>query len=439
MGIFGQFKKDTSVQVTQVDNGYQSFSTPFLKVPSSNLSLPFVDSRRTRNNIVPFGDDNLYPQYLNQMYYTSPLHGSIVNYKTNAVIGGGYQYDESKLSMKDKVNLYAFGKKISIKKTLLQVTKDIILHDRTYFILSFKDGKLKNVKWIGAEKVRLNKDRSIYSVSQDWQYLNDIKTYCLYSPEIKEGECIFAHENYAVGQDVYPIPQYTSALNFAYLSGELSYFAKANIQNSIFPSFAMMFPKKPQSPEEMELVKDTTNKLKGAENAGKAVAFFANRKEDLPEMVALPTSDNTKLFTESSELNTEQICFAHTIDPILMGVRTTGSLGGGADIKQAYIIFEKNVVIPIREQIKDIFDALTKIAGIDASISISNFQIINETITEVADEGSTVTTALNSMSPLVATKVLESMTPNEIRAMAGLAPVADGNIIKSQIPQTTFE
>ena len=120
-----------------------------------------------------------------------------------------------------------------------------------------------------------------------------------------------------------------------------------------------------------------------------------------------------------------------------MGVRTTGSLGGGADIKQAYIIFEKNVVIPLREQVKDIFDALTKAAGIDASIEILNFQIINEAITEIKDEGSTVTTALNSMSPLVATKVLESMTANEIRAMAGLSPVADGDIIKSQT-QSTF-
>jgi len=438
MGIFGNFKKDNTVQVAEVENkGYQSFSTPFLKVPESNLSLPFVDTRRQQQNIIRFGNDNLAPQLWNQIYYSSPLHGSIVNYKTNAVIGGGYQYDESKLSMKDKVDLYAFGKKIDIKKSLLQVTKDLILHDRVYFILRLENGNLKSVKWVGAEKVRTNKDKSIYSVNQDWQYVSEIRTYCPYHPELKDGECIFVYENYAVGQDIYPIPQYTSALNFAYLSGELSYFAKANIQNSIFPSFAMMFPKKPQSPEEMELIKDTTNKLKGAENAGKAVAFFANRKEDLPELVTVPTSDNDKMFKESSDLNTEQICFAHTIDPILMGVRTTGSLGGGADIKQAYIIFEKNVVIPLREQVQDIFNSLTKVAGIDAKIEILNFQIINEAITEIKDEGSTVTTALNSMSPLVATKVLESMTPNEIRAMAGLSPIADGDVVKSQT-QSTF-
>jgi hypothetical protein len=36
MGLFGKFKKDESVSV--VDTGYQSFSTPFLRVPEG-LSL----------------------------------------------------------------------------------------------------------------------------------------------------------------------------------------------------------------------------------------------------------------------------------------------------------------------------------------------------------------------------------------------------------------
>jgi hypothetical protein len=198
----------------------------------------------------------------------------------------------------------------------------------------------------------------------------------------------------------------------------------------------MMFPKRPQGAEEMELIKQTVNKLKGAENAGKAVAFFANNKEQLPDLVNIPTNDNDTLFTQTSELITEQLCFAHTIDPILLGVRTTGSLGNGSDIKQAYIIFEKNVIMPLREQVEDIFNVMLDLSAIDTKLSVMNYQIINETIVEVDSEGSAVTDALNSMSPLVATKVLESMTPNEIRAMAGLAPVDGGDIIKSQIPET---
>jgi hypothetical protein len=431
MGLFGKFKKDESVSV--VDTGYQTFSTPFLRVPEGNLSLPFVDVRYTVQGYVRFGSDNLYPQYMNQMYYMSPLHGSIVDFKTNATIGGGYTFDESKLTDMEKVVLYAFGKKIGFKDTLKTITKDVILHGRCYFLIELKGGKTYNVKRVAPEKVRINQAKTLYAVNEDWQFGLQIRTFEPYHPECKDGTYLYVYEQKSVGQDYYPLPQYTSALNFAFLSGELSYLQKSNIQNSIFPSFAMMFPKKPQGPEEMQLIKDTVNKLKGAENAGKAVAFFANNKESLPDLVNVPTNSNDELFRGVSELNTEQICFAHTIDPILLGVRTSGALGSGSDIKQAYVIFEKNTIIPLRETITDVVNGLLRAVGINAHVEITNYQIVNETITSVDEQGSEVTNALNAMSPLVATKVLESMTINEIRAMAALAPVPDGDVVKSQI------
>jgi capsid portal protein len=237
-----------------------------------------------------------------------------------------------------------------------------------------------------------------------------------------------------LGQEWYPLPQYSSALNFAFLSGELSYFAKSNIQNSIFPSFAMMFPKRPQTEEEKHMIKQTIDRLKGAANAGKAVAFFANNQDQLPKIESLPTNSNDKLFQEASSLNTEQICFAHTIDPILMGVRTQGSLGSGSDIKQAYVIFEKNVVMPLRRQVEEIVNEIMTIAKIPGKFSINNFQIINETIIELEGDTSKTSDALNSLSPLVATKVLEKMTPNEIRALASLPPIEGGDVIQTETP-----
>jgi hypothetical protein len=425
MGLFGKFKKDESLKV--VDTGYQSFSTPFLKVPEGNLSLPRIDVRYTTQGYVRFGFDNLFPQYMNQMYFMSPLHGSIVDFKTNAAIGGGYSFDESKLTDMEKVVLYSFGKKIGLKGTIKAITKDIILHDRCYFHVELKAGKVFNVYRVAPEKVRINQTKTIYAVNEDWEYGLQIKTYLPYHPEHKDGCYLLAYEGQSVGQDYYPLPQYTSALNFAFLSGELSYLQKSNIQNSIFPSFAMMFPKKPQGPEEMQLIKDTVNKLKGAENAGKAVAFFANNKESLPDLVNVPTNSNDELFKGVSELNTEQICFAHTIDPILLGVRTTGSLGSGSDIKQAYVIFEKNTIIPLRETVADVFNQLLKVVGINTHIEITNYQIVNETITAVEDEGKAIINALNSMNPTLAAKVLETMTPNEIRAMAALPPLSENN------------
>ena len=106
-----------------------------------------------------------------------------------------------------------------------------------------------------------------------------------------------------------------------------------------------------------------------------------------------------------------------------MGVRTTGSLGGGADIKQAYVIFEKNVVIPLREMVEEVFAELLTICKLKAEFTIKNFQIINETIVERDEKTLKIVDSLNTLDPSIAQKVIEQMTPDELRSLAGLLPL----------------
>ncbi len=419
----------------EVVEGYQSFSTPFGKVGGANLSLPYVNGRYQVAGYIPFGQDNLFPELLNQLYYTSPLHGAIVDFKTNSVIGGGYTLRNEGMTNEDKLKLYTFEKKIKLGKVDRAISQQLIVHHRVYFKLCYnKKRELYKIYNVSPEKVRVARDKQTYFLCDDWSARIDVTSIKKYHPTNTDSEQLYVYEVMTLGQEYYSLPQYTSALNFAFLSGELSYFAKSNIQNSVFPSFAMMFPKRPQSEEEKSMIKATIDRLKGAANAGKAVAFFANSADQLPKIESLPTNGNDKLFHEASALNTEQICFAHTIDPILMGVRTTGALGGGADIKQAYVVFEKNVVMPLRAQVEEIINELLEIAKIPGTYTINNFQIINETIVEIEGDASKTADAINSLSPLVATKVLNAMTPNEVRALASLPPIEGGDIIPTEIP-----
>lgn len=427
----------TKQESSEVMEGYQSFSTPFLKVLGGNLSLPYVNGRHQTSGWIPFGEGNLFPSLLNQLVYSSPLHGSIVDYKTNAVIGGGIELKATTSTPQELLELYTFEKKSRIKKTVRITTEQLIVHNRVYFRLYFDEKmKLTRMENVSPDKVRRGRDPQNYFICDDWSTRIDVQEIKRHHPTCTDRCQLFVYEVECLGQEWYPLPKYSSALNFAYLSGELSYFAKSNIQNSVFPSFAMMFPKRPQSEEEKNVLRSTIDKMKGAANAGKAVAFFSNGADQMPKIEAIPTNQNDKMFQEVSGLNTEQICFAHTIDPILMGVRTTGSLGSGSDIKQAYVIFEKNVVMPLRDQVQDIFNEILKIAKIKADFVINNFQIINETIVEVEGDASKTQDALNAMSPLVATKVLDTMTPNEVRALASLPPIEGGDVIASNQPQT---
>ena len=212
-------------------------------------------------------------------------------------------------------------------------------------------------------------------------------------------------------------------MNWAFLDGEMSYLQKSNIQNSIFPSFAMMFPKKPQNEEEKQNIKTTIDRAKGATNAGKAIAFFANNKESLPTIEAIPTNSNDNLFQVTTESIDSKICQAHIIDPILMGIRVSGKLGSGSDIKQSYVIFEKNSIIPLRNSVEEIFNEILDICKINAKLVINNFQIVNETIVEMDERTSEISNIIATVNPALASKLIDSMTQNELRELLGLKPI----------------
>jgi capsid portal protein len=387
-------------------------------VGKGNLSLPYISARyKGGQGYVRFGNDNLYPQLLNQMYYSSPLHSSIINFIAKATVGGGYDLGIANKTAPEKVEYYTFDKKMKLNRLVEIIAIDLIMHNRFYL-------HKKTMKRISPEKVRVSDCKKKYFVCEDWSTNIDIKTY--------RADELYIYENFSIGQDYYPLPSYSSALNWVFLDGDMSALHKANIQNSIFPSFAIMFPKKFTTEEEKQEVISTIEKAKGSSEAGKVITFSGNGKEMLPEITPIPTNQNDKLFIETDEQINLKICQAHTIDPMLMGVRVSGKLGGGSDIKQAYIIFEKNKIMPLRMEVEEIVNDLMVLSGLHSSFKLNDYQIINETIVETDEKGSKTTEALNTMSPLVATKVLETLTVNEIRSLAGLPKVKDGDKVGSQ-------
>jgi len=427
------FNIGKSESVSVESNNYQSFSSPFMKVGEGNLSLPYVNARQQVSGYIRFGVDNLYPQLINQLYYTSPLHGAIVDFKTNATIGGGYEIKtDSSVTAVEKMEVYAFEKKVDLEQLLDKITKDDILHNRVYFRLVFNSNNdLIRVKHIGAEKVRTSKDRLTYFICDDWTSQIDIETIYPYDRKIYQRECLYVYEKNCVGQDVYPLPSYTSAFNWAFLDGEMSYLQKSNILNAIFPSFAFMFPKKPQSEEEKAGLRKTIESGKGARNGGKVLSFFANNADQLPKIEAIPTNNNDNLFQVTTESIDSKICQAHTIDPILMGIRVSGKLGSGSDIKQSNVIFEKNVIFPQRRKVEKIVNDLFKIARLKAEFHINNFQIINDVITERDEKTQAIIDSLNSLPQGLQQTVLNKMTDEEIRSLVGLK-TSDNTVITQQ-------
>lgn len=379
---FWNFKKQTKQEAPQeeVSSLYSQFSTPFGKIGDGNLSLPYVRAYGSEP-YVRFGIDNLFPQIINQMYYQSPLNGSIIRFKMNAVIGGGFEIESGDDSAAQKVKEYTFLKRNKFNKIMDLGTIDLIMHERI-IVLVDPTGKDVRLTRIGPEKARINAAKTMVTISDDWSRQINMVQYPIYSPELTCKSIFLFELDGVAGQDIYPIPQYCSALNWCFVDGEMSYLHKSNIINSIFPSFMIKLGKKFASEEEAAQFRKTIDAAKGAPAAGRIMTFVANEASQLPSIESIPTQQNDKLFTQTDERIDANIARAHSIDPLIMGIRVSGKLGSGNDIKQSYVIFEKNVIMPLRKMMTEFGDELLAIGGINSTIIINNYQINGDSIVD---------------------------------------------------------
>ncbi len=379
MKLFGHtFFEKQAPKTEEPNDGKMSFSTPFLKIGKGNLGQPFISPYYTISGIVQFGDNNLYPQILDQMYYTSPIHSDCIEFIAQAAIGGGYEYKIEAETGKEKVDLYTFERVNKFKKMFRYLPVDFLIHRRVCVLIKRDlQGNFKSMQRMHPSTIRNNMDITQFIYCKDWSRRSGLCEYNRYNAGSKEIESLYVYHAESVGQDVYPLPRYISALNDVFLDGEISFLQKANIQNSIWPSLAVRIPKLFGSDAERDEFKKGFNQETGAAGGGKVIFLQGQGLENTPEVLPIPTNQNDKLFDSTIENVFNKICFAHGLNPSIMGIKVAGSLGNSEELKTSYAIFEKNVIMPLRSELTEIFDDLLDIAGVKNSIVINDYQIIN--------------------------------------------------------------
>lgn len=380
MGFFNFNKKQPVTQEVKDTRPIpQMFSTPFMTVGKGNLSSPEINTYYMQNGYVPFGIDNLYPQLLEQLFFQSPLHGAIIDYITDSVIGGGFNWVDKNPTMKQQVSNLAFEKRVKLKKLIAALTRDYVIHRRVTVKVIKSDSGIVTVKRIDPAYIRNSRNLERFVYSTDWSKgMIESKEYLAYDSKLKES--LYVYQEDSPGQDVYPIPTYNSCLNWAFLDSEISYFHKNNIQNSVFPSIVIRRPKEFGSIDEVNQFKAEIANKTGAANSGKVVVLTGNGMDDVPEFESISVNGNDKLFEASAREVEDQICKAHKINPLLMGIKVSGSLGNSTELEFGYAIYEKVVVMPLRNTMEEIINDLIDICGIKSTIKIENYQIIDKQI-----------------------------------------------------------
>lgn len=331
-----------------------------------------------RKGWVSYGEGNHFPQYLIELYNTSPVHGALVN--SIAFMIAGKEFTASTTLAVREIQ------RLKLDKILKATALDLKLHGGFYWevIWSMDRSTIAQINHLPYENCRLacsddNDDITGIWYSRDWSDTRKKKNNPHYIPMFDintKDECpkqvLFQH-SMMVGSEYYPKPDYIGSINWIELTRQISEYHVNNILNGFFPSLIASFNNGIPTLEEQRMIKQQLQmSIQGAENAGKVLTFFNEERDRGVEFSAFPISDADKQYEFLSTEATNQILVGHRVtSPLLFGIRDGGGLGSNTDeMKTSFRLFSKQVIDPFQRIICDGVDTLLQSIGIPSEVSI---------------------------------------------------------------------
>jgi hypothetical protein len=325
--------------------------------------------KENRAGWIDYGDNNLYPQYLINLYQNSPIHNALVNSIAFMIAGKG-----TDTILDNALNGIAFDLKLQG-----QFVAEVIW--------SLDGTRVAQINHLPFENCRLAYDKECEEVtgiwySYDWNNTRSKKGKPYFIPLFDPScakeyprQVIYEHSMCA-GSMYYSKPDYYGSLNYIELSYQMGMYHVNNILNGLFPSFIINFLNGiPQKEEREQIRREWEARLSGASNAGKFLMTFNEDPARAPQIEPFPISDADKQYQFLSEETAKQIMIGHRItSPLLFGIRDNGGFGSNKDeMIVALDIFNHQVIQPYQRLITDVF---TPILG-DIEIALNSpFEIV---------------------------------------------------------------
>jgi hypothetical protein len=439
-----------------------------IEVVSNNLAfVTFAEEKRPEikkdwsYDYIKYGKKNDFPNELIRYFEEHAEHGAIVNAKARYLFGKGLKAvnpEQEILANQflENANRYEtwndLGKKLALDCELfnsfyLQIITDMSGNPKEFFQLQYAKCRLSECKtklYFNEDWIKKPSDFKIFELYNKGEVGTFFTTFKYYQPSKSKWDSIYAK-----------VP-YNGCLSEIKSDIDITTFNDSYVKKGFSAGTMVTFFNGEQSPEVKRQIKDRFEQgLCSPDNAGEVVINFADKGGQAAQIQALNVDDLDKKFEFISKRYQQKIVTGHNItNPELFGIKQEGSaLGNRVSIKESHELFLNTYTKPRQETfvtfIENICYSVTntwielEIEQLDAiGYDLTNDQDLTQderrTLkgyeslnTSVKPQSQLINDAINALSPLVANKVLESMTEDEIRGLASLpsktAPKLDIN------------
>tara|TARA_A100001391_G_scaffold77445_1_gene50016 strand:+ start:991 stop:2295 length:1305 start_codon:yes stop_codon:yes gene_type:complete len=313
-----------------------------------NLSTPQhieepQDLSKIYTDFIPFGQNNLFPQYLAELKRKSSTHRSVLAQKTIFTSGAKFvtKNDNLKSYIRD-VN--ADGE--SLRDVYKKLADDYYTFGNAYLEGVLYEGGM-NLYHVDATTVRMSKTKKEVYIHPDWarykmekKKMNILPLY----PVVRNNRFIIHFKDYEPTFNFYGLPDYVAALEHVAVDYEIGKWNHTKFQNGFQPSAIVEISGDMGEDEAKKMVKEAQKKFVGEGNNGK-ILFIVKNGDTSPANVQIIKDDQDGSWLDLQKITDQNIITAHRWQPSLSGIVSSGKMNNtGSEIRIAYDLCMTTVV-----------------------------------------------------------------------------------------------
>ena len=374
-------------------------------VELSHYNIPHI-VEKTNQDWVSFGENNLYPNYLLELFLGSAINGALIKSIGAMIYGGGLAATNADDNDATKESFLKLNGLLhdSPDDVLKDLAMDLKLFGGCYVnVIWSRDRKsIIKISHIGAQYIRSGKmvdgEIDTYYYSSDWSKWKKSehkpRPYRAFNTKDRTQASqilMIRDKNPALFYGF--APDYVASTDYIQLDLEIAQFHLANISNGMFPSMAINFSNGVPSDDERRTIERQINsKFSGSGNSGRILLTFNDGKDTTPEIVPLDTNNASESYQFLSKEVVNKVLSGHRVtSPLLFGIRAEGGgLGSNADeLRDAFSLFNNTVVVPFQNILLKGLEKVFKVNDIHLDLYFETLKpadFINLEVTETQSE-----------------------------------------------------
>lgn len=334
-------------------------------------SIPrLIQDDNYRRDYIYYGEDNLYPEYLNGLYTDVSTLKTIIDGTSDYIVG-------------DDVicNVPAFAVKVNrkgdtMRELLRWLSRDYMVYGGCSFeVIRNKVNGIAELNYIDFRYLRTDKKNQCFWYSEEFgkRYGRTGKA-IIYPKFIQDSEepasIVYIKNNVSTP---YPIPRYSGAIKACEIERNIDEMHLSSLQNGFMGSYIINFANGiPNDEQKVEIEKNVRDKFCGSHNTGSILLNFSANKDNATTLEKLDITDFGEKYEAAAKRSREQIFGAFGVCPCVFGLTSEATGFSEIEFQEAFKLYNSTTIRSIQRTLIDVFD---KVLNTKGSITIIPFTL----------------------------------------------------------------